>query len=160
MRHYDIRKGEVFFIGLSRQGGKQAAALANNTRNYAIAEIQRGRKTGRIYMKGTHQNIPHRASAPGEAPATDTGTLVSNIVADEQNNGDWITGVPQFARSTPPGAGAGFGRRRLTYPARLETRMRRPWLRPAGESATGDRPIPLTYLQLKQGARAPTTRRI
>jgi hypothetical protein len=37
--------------------------------------IQRGDKTGRVYQRG---NITHRASAPGEAPATDTGTLVSS----------------------------------------------------------------------------------
>ena len=38
--------------------------------------IQRGPKTGRTYLRGT---VSHRASAPGEAPATDTGTLVSSI---------------------------------------------------------------------------------
>jgi HK97 gp10 family phage protein len=38
--------------------------------------IQRGPKTGRAYLRGT---VSHRASAPGEAPATDTGTLVSSI---------------------------------------------------------------------------------
>jgi hypothetical protein len=38
--------------------------------------IQRGPKTGRTYLRGT---VSHRASAPGEAPATDSGTLVSSI---------------------------------------------------------------------------------
>ena len=38
--------------------------------------IQSPPKTGKIYKRG---KIEHRASAPGEAPATDTGTLVSSI---------------------------------------------------------------------------------
>lgn len=37
--------------------------------------IQRGPKTGKTYTRG---NIAHVASAPGEAPATDTGTLASS----------------------------------------------------------------------------------
>jgi hypothetical protein len=43
--------------------------------------IQRGPKTGRIYLRGPGQNLSreHRASAPGEAPATDTGRLVNSI---------------------------------------------------------------------------------
>jgi hypothetical protein len=39
-------------------------------------QIQRGPKTGRFYRR---RNVTHRASAPYEAPATDTGTLVSSI---------------------------------------------------------------------------------
>lgn len=38
--------------------------------------IQRGPKTGRVYKRG---KVEHRASAPGQAPATDTGTLVGSI---------------------------------------------------------------------------------
>ena len=44
--------------------------------------IQRGDKTGRVYQRG---NITHRASAHGEAPATDTGTLVSSIYYEPQS---------------------------------------------------------------------------
>jgi len=40
----------------------------------AKKRIQRGPKTGRTYRRG---NVVHRASAPGESPATDTGRLVS-----------------------------------------------------------------------------------
>lgn len=42
--------------------------------------IQGGPKTGRIYSRGSGQNLSatHQASAPGESPATDTGTLVSS----------------------------------------------------------------------------------
>jgi hypothetical protein len=38
--------------------------------------IQRGPATGRTYTRG---EISHQASAPGEAPATDSGTLASSI---------------------------------------------------------------------------------
>lgn len=41
-------------------------------------KIQRGPKTGEVYNK-TRPNRVHRASAPGQPPATDTGRLVSSI---------------------------------------------------------------------------------
>jgi hypothetical protein len=41
----------------------------------ANLSIQRGPKTGRVYKRG---KVQHRASAPGEPPATDTGRLVSS----------------------------------------------------------------------------------
>lgn len=40
--------------------------------------ILRGPKTGKLYIR--RGRIKHRASAPGEAPASDTGTLVRSIV--------------------------------------------------------------------------------
>jgi HK97 gp10 family phage protein len=45
-------------------------------RNAAIRSIQQGGKTGRIYRR---RGTTHRASAPGEAPASDTGRLVNSI---------------------------------------------------------------------------------
>ena len=52
----------------------QATAL-EATSNIKRA-IQRPPKTGREYTRG---NKTHRASAPGQAPATDTGALVNSI---------------------------------------------------------------------------------
>lgn len=43
--------------------------------------IQDPPKTGRIYKKYM-PNRMHQASAPGEAPATDLGTLVNSIIID------------------------------------------------------------------------------
>lgn len=40
----------------------------------AVDLIMNGPKTGRIY---TRRGVRHQASAPGEAPASDTGTLVN-----------------------------------------------------------------------------------
>jgi HK97 gp10 family phage protein len=42
--------------------------------------ILKGPKTGRIYVR--RGRIRHRASAPGQPPASDTGTLVRSIVMD------------------------------------------------------------------------------
>lgn len=39
-------------------------------------KIQKGKRTGKIYKR---RRISHRASAPGEAPKTDTGRLASSI---------------------------------------------------------------------------------
>jgi HK97 gp10 family phage protein len=72
--------------------------------NDAKRAVASGPKTGNIY---THyfrtgpnggvfpvekRGVPHQASAPGEAPATDTGRLVNSIVADAEWTGDSITG--------------------------------------------------------------------
>jgi hypothetical protein len=43
--------------------------------------IQGPPKTGRIYSRGEKN---HQASAPGEAPATDTGVLVSSIAYKQE----------------------------------------------------------------------------
>lgn len=51
-------------------------AWAMLVRNHAVLAIQKGPKTGRTYVRGT---VTHRASAPGEAPATDTGILAGSI---------------------------------------------------------------------------------
>lgn len=44
----------------------------------AVKSIQRGSKTGRTYKKSSPNRL-HRASAPGEAPASDTGRLAGSI---------------------------------------------------------------------------------
>ncbi len=40
-----------------------------------------GARSGRVYRRGKRGTILHRASAPGEPPATDTGNLVNSIYA-------------------------------------------------------------------------------
>ena len=47
-------------------------------RGEAIKDIQTGAKSGRIYEKYNPRRT-HRASAPGQSPASDTGNLVRNI---------------------------------------------------------------------------------
>jgi len=73
-----------------REGGRAVDATTQKVRTDAIKSIQRGVKSGRIYERSPGQNLSqtHQASAPGEAPATDTGTLVSSIkAATKQLNG-------------------------------------------------------------------------
>lgn len=53
----------------------------------AIESIKKGPKSGRTYARG---NKDHVASAPGEAPATDTGELVSKIVVRVVDGGDIV----------------------------------------------------------------------
>lgn len=65
---------------------REAASAIVRTSAYNVqANIQDGMteaKSGRIY--GTHQ-----ASAPGEMPAVDTGTLVGSIAVDAQRGRLW-----------------------------------------------------------------------
>lgn len=45
-------------------------------REEAVSLINTGAKTGRVYRRN---GVSHRASAPGESPAADTGDLASKI---------------------------------------------------------------------------------
>jgi hypothetical protein len=73
-----------------------------------------GVKSGRRYKRGRRY---HQASAPGEAPATDTGTLVNSIQASKVR--------PLLWRVT---AGAMYG-------WILEIKRNRPFLRPAASAS-------------------------
>jgi hypothetical protein len=46
-------------------------------------------KSGRIYRRG---NVAHQASAPGEAPATDTAALVGSAYTEKLGDSDYETG--------------------------------------------------------------------
>ena len=50
----------------------------------AIKSIQTGAKTGIVYQKYNPRR-QHRASAPGQAPASDTGNLVSKIIVKQKS---------------------------------------------------------------------------
>ena len=70
------KKAEAF--GKKIQLVIKAGALKIHTD--AVKSVQRGPKTGNVY--GNHQ-----ASAAGEAPATDTGFLASNIIIITDTDG-------------------------------------------------------------------------
>ena len=53
----------------------------------AVKSIQSGAKSGIVYEKYNPRRS-HRASAPGQAPASDTGNLVSKIIV--KNNKDTV----------------------------------------------------------------------
>jgi hypothetical protein len=121
------------------QGGKELAAALRNAskdmqaavadavtatglelRGDVVKRIQRGPATGRTYQR---RGVTHTASAPGQAPATDTGRLAGVGVLFEQ------VGPVSVTVGSP-----------LVYAAYLEygtTRMApRPAWRPAVEAMT------------------------
>jgi len=71
-------KAEIQRIGKKAEDGvaKAVKATALEVITDVKKRIQRGPKTGRTYTRG---NVSHTASAPGQAPATDTGFLASSI---------------------------------------------------------------------------------
>lgn len=84
----------------------------------AKQRIQRGPKTGRVYTRGA---ISHQASAPGEAPATDTGRLVSSISHWIHDGGKKVL----VGTVMPLGRWLEYGTRRM---------LARPWLWPSLEA--------------------------
>ena len=57
---------------------------AQQIRGEAIKSIQTGAKSGIVYEKYNPRRT-HRASAPGQAPASDTGNLVSKIIVRQKD---------------------------------------------------------------------------
>jgi hypothetical protein len=65
---------------------KQLGLIVNAAAVEAVSDVRRAiqgpPKTGREYQRG--RDKIHRASAPGQAPATDTGTLVISIYNEDR----------------------------------------------------------------------------
>tara|TARA_R110000868_G_scaffold179574_1_gene419705 strand:+ start:20385 stop:20843 length:459 start_codon:yes stop_codon:yes gene_type:complete len=65
---------------------KQLGLIVDAAALEAVSDVRRAiqgpPKTGREYPRG--RDKVHRASAPGQAPATDTGTLVSSIYNEDR----------------------------------------------------------------------------
>jgi HK97 gp10 family phage protein len=99
--------------------GVERARLAVETTAKKL--IQRGPKTGIMYGK-------HRASAPGEPPATDTGTLVNSI----ESKRDGLVAVVWTEKKY--GKYLEFGTRNIAP---------RPWLTPAVEQNRARFPLEL-----------------
>jgi HK97 gp10 family phage protein len=82
--------------------------------------IQNPPKSGRIYTRG---DKVHQASAPGQAPATDTGNLVNSIETSRKSDYEAIVAVnAEYA------AGLEYGTAHI---------LPRPFLRPAVEKQRG-----------------------
>jgi HK97 gp10 family phage protein len=84
----------------------------------AKTSIQRGSRTGRIYTRG---NVQHQASAPGEAPKTDTGKLVAGI-STKLADGGLSSKVGVMSKEAIHGAYLELGTSKVSP---------RPWLNPA-----------------------------
>jgi hypothetical protein len=63
--------------------GSSLALIVDATALEAVTDVRKAiqgpPKTGREYARGVNNDKVHRASAPGEAPATDSGGLVISI---------------------------------------------------------------------------------
>lgn len=68
--------------------GNSLALIVNAAAIEAVTDVRKAiqgpPKTGREYARGKNKDIIHRASAPGEAPATDTGGLVISIYNEDR----------------------------------------------------------------------------
>lgn len=68
--------GVKLTVGVKKAIMRAVAMTAHDVRNDAINSITSGQKSGQVY---TRRGITHQASAPGEAPAADTGVLHNSI---------------------------------------------------------------------------------
>lgn len=74
---------------------KRAVARGPKTGRVYSTRFRRNRATGRIFP--TEQRVPHQASAPGEAPATDTGKLVGSIVSGAEGPRGYVEARSVYA---------------------------------------------------------------
>ena len=91
---------------LTKRLNDEIALAAVFTANNARLSIRQGNKTGNTYTEifrtingrvvpvgprsGNNLSASHKASAPGEAPATDTGNLADNITQERQKTASRI----------------------------------------------------------------------
>lgn len=122
------RKLAAASVYVSDQADKAVALGAISIQRDAIQSINRP-GTGREYRRRT---ITHRASSPGEPPASDTGQLVQNIVVDRIIKGMYEVGSNA---KVPYGRWLEFGTINI-FP--------RPWLRPAFNKNIDDIVLNLT----------------
>lgn len=61
---------------------KAVDATGLSLRGTIVKKYQRGPATGEVYQKYNPRRT-HQASAPGEAPATDTGRLASSVTIED-----------------------------------------------------------------------------
>lgn len=74
-------------VQLGVRDGLEAIGLM--VQNEAREKVLKGPKTGRRYKKSA--GVVHQASSPGEAPASDTGTLVRSIISEVDQGGMEVT---------------------------------------------------------------------
>lgn len=120
-------RGPEFFFVASQETEKAMRRACIETQGEAKKLIG-GAGSGRKYRRGKRY---HRASAPGEPPARDTGTLAASVEYEVSRRGDMIQGsvgsnldlVRQKGRTAQPDYGSylEFGTRKMDP---------RPWLAP------------------------------
>lgn len=88
----------------------------------AVEDIQRGAKSGETYELYNPRRT-HTASAPGEAPATDTGFLVGSITHQVKKSGTNLVG--QIVASAPYAIHLEFGTREMAKRPFMEPALRK-----------------------------------
>lgn len=101
-----------------RTVGQLLLEAATMTHKLAIDMIRQGGRSGKTYRRWRGAKV-HTASAPGEAPKSDTGTLVENITIEKFGKDGYTVGSRK-------GAPHGFW---LEWGTSLMDA--RPWLTPA-----------------------------
>lgn len=111
-----VRFNTPEILARARRGAERGiVAATEDVRNEALRLILDTPKTGRIYRR---RGVEHQASAPGEAPANDTGRLVNSI----RTTYDLPTLVGRIVASTAYAAFLEYGTSRMEP---------RPYMRPA-----------------------------
>jgi hypothetical protein len=108
-----------------REVGKEVRKTTLLVEGGAKTRIMTGPKTGRVY-KVSKTGKSHQASAPGEAPATDTGNLVNSIQSEFEGK---LKGVVNVAAEYAEVLEFGSADGKLA---------RRPYLTPAAEEQRED----------------------
>lgn len=88
-------RGDKISQQVRRATARALVKSAEGVRRQAILLIQKGSKTGQIYNR---QGRFHQASAPGEAPASDTGNLVRSLRVDSSRSAELFVTVAADAR--------------------------------------------------------------
>lgn len=102
---------------IQEAAGRAVLATAVELRGDVVKRIQRGPASGRVYQKYSPRRV-HQASAPGQAPMSDTGRLANSVTYEAQGPLTAAVGSP------------------LVYAVYLEYGTRRMAPRPAWEPAT------------------------
>ncbi len=97
---------------------KALYASAKKVEAEAKKSVLSGGKTGRVY---TRRTVTHRASAPGEAPASDTGRLVNSINGTLAGTTAEVTASARYSRPLEFGT-AKMAARPFLFPALEKSR--------------------------------------
>ena len=104
---------------VKREAIKRMERATKVVRGAVISDIQRGVKSGTTYEKYNPRRT-HTASAAGQAPATDTGQLVSSISTRTKIEGRKVIG--EIIADAPYAQALEFGTTKM---------MARPFMQPA-----------------------------
>ena len=106
---------------LNKGAVKGMIAAAEHFKGEVIELLHSGGRTGRTYKRG---DKTHTASAPGEAPATDTGELARSIQVRHEKQDDSVTVGPRERTKTVD------GKKVIPHAKHLEFNMNRPFMKP------------------------------